>query len=87
MSSLEHGIVQEHSPLSVQKHGGKEEHLLGKKTSLKRLSGCLCSIIVTAFLGTSIIFLCFTLSALYAKRRSYLFLGGRQPSSLDHSVS
>jgi hypothetical protein len=34
------------------------------------------SIIVTAFLGTSMIFLCFTLSALYAKRRSYLFLGG-----------
>ncbi|XP_002663718.1 bax inhibitor 1 [Danio rerio] len=34
------------------------------------------SIIVTAFLGTSIIFSCFTLSALYAQRRSYLFLGG-----------
>lgn len=37
---------------------------------------CLCSIIVSAFLGTSVIFLCFTLSALYAQRRSYLFLGG-----------
>lgn len=35
------------------------------------------SIIVTAFLGTSMIFACFTLSALYAKRRSYLFLGGK----------
>uniref|UniRef100_A0A3B5M9V8 Transmembrane BAX inhibitor motif-containing protein 6 n=1 Tax=Xiphophorus couchianus TaxID=32473 RepID=A0A3B5M9V8_9TELE len=33
------------------------------------------SIIMTAFLGTSVIFSCFTLSALYAKRRSYLFLG------------
>lgn len=37
---------------------------------------CFRSIIVTAFMGTSVIFICFTLSALYAKRRSYLFLGG-----------
>ncbi|XP_023654597.1 probable Bax inhibitor 1 [Paramormyrops kingsleyae] len=41
------------------------------------------SIIVTAFLGTSVIFLCFTLSALYAKRRSYLFLGGILTSALS----
>ncbi|KPP72554.1 hypothetical protein Z043_108434 [Scleropages formosus] len=40
------------------------------------------SIIVTAFLGTSIIFLCFTLSALYAQRRSYIFLGGTLMSGL-----
>nr|UPW27093.1 bax inhibitor 1 [Thamnaconus modestus] len=40
------------------------------------------SIIVTAFLGTSVIFVCFTLSALYAKRRSYLFLGGMLMSGL-----
>ncbi|XP_077472393.1 putative Bax inhibitor 1 [Stigmatopora argus] len=41
------------------------------------------SIIVTAFLGTSLIFICFTLSALYAKRRSYLFLGGTLMSGLS----
>jgi len=41
------------------------------------------SIIVTAFLGTSVIFVCFTLSALYAKRRSYLFLGGTLLSGLS----
>ncbi|XP_072571474.1 probable Bax inhibitor 1 [Paramormyrops kingsleyae] len=41
------------------------------------------SIIVTAFLGTSVIFVCFTLSALYAKRRSYLFLGGVLMSGLS----
>ncbi|XP_004071065.1 bax inhibitor 1 [Oryzias latipes] len=41
------------------------------------------SIIVTAFLGTSVIFVCFTLSALYAKRRSYLFLGGTLMSGLS----
>lgn len=41
------------------------------------------SIIVTAFLGTSIIFLCFTMSALYAQRRSYLFLGGTLMSGLS----
>lgn len=41
------------------------------------------SIIVTAFLGTSIIFVCFTLSALYAQRRSYLFLGGTLMSGLS----
>lgn len=41
------------------------------------------SIIVTAFMGTSIIFVCFTLSALYARRRSYLFLGGTLMSGLS----
>ncbi|KAM9444019.1 putative Bax inhibitor 1 [Clarias gariepinus] len=41
------------------------------------------SIIVTAFLGTSAIFVCFTLSALYAQRRSYLFLGGTLLSGLS----
>ncbi|KAK2874527.1 hypothetical protein QQF64_003190 [Cirrhinus molitorella] len=40
------------------------------------------SIILTAFLGTSVIFACFTLSALYAQRRSYLFLGGTLMSGL-----
>uniref|UniRef100_A0A3B4TNB0 Transmembrane BAX inhibitor motif containing 6 n=1 Tax=Seriola dumerili TaxID=41447 RepID=A0A3B4TNB0_SERDU len=40
-------------------------------------------IIVTAFMGTSAIFICFTLSALYAKRRSYLFLGGTLMSGLS----
>eukprot|EP00062_Callorhinchus_milii_P025420 gi/632986382/ref/XP_007910207.1/ PREDICTED: bax inhibitor 1 [Callorhinchus milii] len=34
------------------------------------------SIIPTSFLATALIFSCFTLSALYAQRRSYLFLGG-----------
>ncbi|NWI35518.1 BI1 inhibitor, partial [Picathartes gymnocephalus] len=34
------------------------------------------SIIPTAFLGTATIFACFSLSALYARRRSYLYLGG-----------
>lgn len=42
------------------------------------VSMCLLSIIMTAFMGTSVIFICFTLSALYAKRRSYLFLGGKR---------
>ncbi|KAM9786097.1 putative Bax inhibitor 1 [Neosynchiropus ocellatus] len=41
------------------------------------------SIIVTAFMGTSLIFICFTLSALTAKRRSYLFLGGTLLSGLS----
>uniref|UniRef100_A0A7N8XCJ1 Transmembrane BAX inhibitor motif-containing protein 6 n=1 Tax=Mastacembelus armatus TaxID=205130 RepID=A0A7N8XCJ1_9TELE len=41
------------------------------------------SIIVTAFMGTSVIFICFTLSALYAKRRAYLFLGGTLMSGLS----
>ncbi|NXT93963.1 BI1 inhibitor, partial [Anhinga rufa] len=34
------------------------------------------SIIPTAFLGTATIFACFSLSALYARRRSFLYLGG-----------
>ncbi|KAJ6658077.1 hypothetical protein lerEdw1_001553 [Lerista edwardsae] len=34
------------------------------------------SIIATAFLGTAVIFSCFSLSALFAKRRAYLYLGG-----------
>jgi len=33
------------------------------------------SIIVTAFVTTSVVFVCFSLSALYAERRSMLFLG------------
>ncbi|XP_031467596.1 bax inhibitor 1, partial [Phasianus colchicus] len=34
------------------------------------------SLIPTAFLGTAAIFGCFSLSALYARRRSFLYLGG-----------
>uniref|UniRef100_A0A3Q3WGW0 Uncharacterized protein n=1 Tax=Mola mola TaxID=94237 RepID=A0A3Q3WGW0_MOLML len=48
---------------------------------MTRLSGP--RIIVTAFMGTSVIFICFTLSALYAQRRSYLFLGGTLMSGLS----
>lgn len=40
------------------------------------------SIIPTAFLGTAVIFTCFTLSALYSKNRSFLFLGGVLMSAL-----
>lgn len=36
------------------------------------------SILPTAFLGTASIFACFSLSALYARRRSYLYLGGER---------
>uniref|UniRef100_A0A672HYT6 Transmembrane BAX inhibitor motif-containing protein 6 n=1 Tax=Salarias fasciatus TaxID=181472 RepID=A0A672HYT6_SALFA len=41
------------------------------------------SIVVTAFLGTAVVFICFSLSALYAQRRSYLFLGGTLMSGLS----
>lgn len=40
------------------------------------------SIVPTAFLATCLIFVCFTLSALWAKERSYLYLGGILTSSL-----
>jgi FtsH-binding integral membrane protein len=40
------------------------------------------SILVTAFLGTTCVFICFTLSALLARRRSMLFLGGTLSSML-----
>jgi len=33
-------------------------------------------IVMTAFLFTTIIFVCFTLSALYTQKRTYLYLGG-----------
>uniref|UniRef100_A0A3B4A2T8 Uncharacterized protein n=1 Tax=Periophthalmus magnuspinnatus TaxID=409849 RepID=A0A3B4A2T8_9GOBI len=53
-------------------------------TGITLLKVCVCVyIIVTAFLGTSVIFVCFTLSALYARRRSYLFLGGTLMSGLS----
>ncbi|XP_043939743.1 bax inhibitor 1 [Protopterus annectens] len=41
------------------------------------------SIISTAFLGTAVIFACFSLSALYARRRTFLFLGGTLMSGLS----
>uniref|UniRef100_A0A8D1K7H6 Transmembrane BAX inhibitor motif containing 6 n=1 Tax=Sus scrofa TaxID=9823 RepID=A0A8D1K7H6_PIG len=44
------------------------------------------SILPTAFMGTAMIFTCFTLSALYARRRSYLFLGGILMSAMSLMV-
>jgi len=41
------------------------------------------SILMTAFLATTTIFACFTVSALFAKRRSYLYLGGILSSALS----
>uniref|UniRef100_A0A2K5UHA4 Transmembrane BAX inhibitor motif containing 6 n=1 Tax=Macaca fascicularis TaxID=9541 RepID=A0A2K5UHA4_MACFA len=41
------------------------------------------SILPTTFMGTAMIFICFTLSELYARRRSYLFLGGILMSALS----
>jgi FtsH-binding integral membrane protein len=41
------------------------------------------AIIMTALLGTITIFACFTLSALVAKRSSYLYLGGMLSSALS----
>ena len=35
-----------------------------------------CSIVPTAFLSTTLIFVCFTLSALWAEQRKFLYLGG-----------
>ncbi len=35
------------------------------------------SIIPTAFLSTCVIFVCFTLTALYSERRAWLYLGGK----------
>lgn len=40
------------------------------------------AIIVTAFMGTVAVFGCFSLAALVAKRRSYLYLGGLLGSAL-----
>lgn len=41
------------------------------------------SIIPTAFLGTCVIFGCFSLAALYSERRAWLFLGGMLMSGLS----
>lgn len=35
-------------------------------------------IIMTAFLLTTLVFVCFTLSALFSQKRTYLYLGGRR---------
>lgn len=42
-------------------------------------------IVVTAFMTTSVIFASFTLAALYAQRRSLLYLGG-ESLSLDFEL-
>ncbi|KAL3855766.1 hypothetical protein ACJMK2_014973 [Sinanodonta woodiana] len=44
------------------------------------------SIVVTAFLGTSVIFICFTLAALYNKNRTFLYMGGFLMSALSWLV-
>ena len=44
-------------------------------------------IVMTAFLLTTIIFVCFTLSALYTQKRTYLYLGGRRESEVDFSIN
>jgi len=41
------------------------------------------SVIVTAFLGTATVFVCFTMAALLAKRRYWLYLGGILSSALS----
>ncbi len=41
------------------------------------------AILYTAIIGTITVFACFSLSALLAKRRSYLFLGGMLGSALS----
>jgi len=41
------------------------------------------AIVTSAFLGTSCIFLCFSATAYFAERRSYLFLGGFLSSALS----
>lgn len=40
-------------------------------------------LLVKAFGGTTLIFFCFTIAALVAKRRSYLFIGGAALSALS----
>jgi len=44
-------------------------------------------IVVTAFVGTVVVFACFSASALYAQRRSYLYLGGMLSSGLSLLVT
>ena len=48
--------------------------------SLGRLIGFVAAInpqiIPTALLGTSVVFVCFSLAALYTHKRTYLFMGG-----------
>uniref|UniRef100_A0A7S0E806 Bax inhibitor 1 n=1 Tax=Hanusia phi TaxID=3032 RepID=A0A7S0E806_9CRYP len=40
-------------------------------------------LIVTALMGTAMIFICFSLSAMYAKRRHFLYLGGMLSSAIS----
>jgi hypothetical protein len=40
------------------------------------------SVVLTAFLSTTAVFVCFTLSALMTQRRAYLYLGGYLSSAV-----
>lgn len=41
------------------------------------------SLIVTAFMGTTVVFVCFSISALYSEQRKWLYLGGTLMSILS----
>jgi FtsH-binding integral membrane protein len=70
-----------HTPANI---GKRMAMLLGfaftTGLNLGRLIGMVASInpeiIPTALLGTGVVFVCFTLAALYTHKRSYLYLGG-----------
>jgi hypothetical protein len=44
-------------------------------------------IVVTAFLLTTFIFVCFTLSALFTQKRTYLYLGGKNKNRKSSHIS
>ena len=44
-------------------------------------------IIMTAFLLTTIVFVCFTLSALFSQKRTYLYLGGRRNWQINVAIN
>lgn len=57
--------------------------LFNNKITLRFIDGVVCSVLVSAFVGTAVAFGCFSVAAMLARRREFLYLGGLLSSGIS----